>query len=609
MCGITGWVGFARDLTRERATVEAMTATMRERGPDDGATWSAQHAALGHRRLAVIDIEGGAQPMVADTPDGQVVLTYSGEVYNFVELRQELRRRGHEFRTASDTEVVLRSYLEWGDALVDRLNGMYAFAIWDARAERLLLVRDRLGVKPLYLYRTADGVLFGSEPKAILANPLAKPRIGLNGLRELFAYSKTVGEAVWAGMRELKPGRLAVMDRSGLRERTYWQLEAKPHEDDTETTSERIRELMDDIMRRQLVSDVPQCVLLSGGLDSSALTGLAAQHLTPLRTFAVDFVGQTDNFTADVLQDSPDAPFVRDVAQHVGTDHTDIVLDHSELADPEVRRAAVAARDIPIGLGDMDNSLYLLSKAVREHSTVAISGESADEVFGGYWWFHDPGVQRGNLYPWVSGPGGKQSVGRPLLRKELSDQLDIGTFLRDGYAAVRAESPVLHGEDPHERRMRRISYAHLTRFLPYMLDRKDRMSMAVGLEVRVPFCDHRLVEYVFNAPWAMKTHDGREKSLLRSAVADVIPRSVAQRRKSPYPSTQELKYVMALQEQVEELLNDRSNPTFNIIDTTWAREIVSREPGSLNRVDRLFTERLLDIAAWLSSHRLELHLT
>ncbi|MCP3798030.1 asparagine synthase (glutamine-hydrolyzing) [Allokutzneria sp. A3M-2-11 16] len=609
MCGITGWVAFARDLTCEQATLEAMTATMRERGPDAGATWLAQHAALGHRRLAVIDIEGGAQPMAADTPDGQVVLTYSGEVYNYVELRDELRRRGHAFRTASDTEVVLRAYLEWGDALVDRLNGMYAFAIWDARAERLLLVRDRLGVKPLYLYRTADGVLFGSEPKAILANPLAKRRIGLNGLRELFAYSKTVGEAVWAGMRELKPGRLAVMDRSGLRERTYWQLEAKPHEDDVEATCGRVRELLDDIVRRQLVSDVPQCVLLSGGLDSSALTGLAAQHLTPLRTFAVDFVGQTDNFTANVLQDSPDAPFVKDVAAHVGTEHTDIVLDHSTLADPAVRAAAVAARDIPIGLGDMDNSLYLLSKAVREHSTVAISGESADEVFGGYWWFHDPGIQRGKLQPWVSGPGGQQSVGRPLLRKELRDQLDIGTFLKDSYAATRAESPVLAGEDPHERRMRQISYAHLTRFLPYMLDRKDRMSMAVGLEVRVPFCDYRLVEYVFNAPWAMQTHDGREKSLLRSAVQDVIPRSVLERRKSPYPSTQELKYVMALQEQVEELLNDRSNPTFNIIDTAWAREIVSREPGSLNRVDRLFTERLLDIAAWLGSHRLELHLT
>ncbi|MFB9908054.1 asparagine synthase (glutamine-hydrolyzing) [Allokutzneria oryzae] len=609
MCGITGWVGFARDLTSERATLEAMTATLRDRGPDSGDTWLDQHAGLGHRRLAVIDIEGGAQPMTADTPDGQVVLTYSGEVYNYVELRAELRRRGHAFRTASDTEVVLRAYLEWGDALVDRLNGMYAFAIWDTRVQRLLLVRDRLGVKPLYLYRTADGVLFGSEPKAILANPLAKRAIGLTGLRELFAYSKTPGEAVWAGMRELKPGRLAIMDRSGLRERAYWRLEAAPHEDSTEETGERIRELLDDIMRRQLVSDVPQCVLLSGGLDSSALTGLAARHIDPLRTFAVDFVGQTDNFTADVLQDSPDAPFVKDVAEHVGTTHTDIVLDHATLADPEVRRAAVAARDVPIGLGDMDNSLYLLSKAVREHSTVAVSGESADEVFGGYWWFHDPGIQRGGMYPWVSGPGGQQSTGRPLLREELREQLDIGAFLADGYAEVLAESPVLDSEDEHERRMRRISYAHLTRFLPYMLDRKDRMSMAVGLEVRVPFCDHRLVEYVFNAPWSMKTHDGREKSLLRSAVLDVIPRSVAERRKSPYPSTQELKYVLALQEQVEELLNDLSNPTFNIIDASWAREIVSREPGSLNRVDRLFTERLLDIAAWLGIHRLDLHLT
>lgn len=310
---------------------------------------------------------------------------YSGEAYNFTELRIELEQAGHRFATSSDIEVLLRGYLQWGDAVADRLNGMYAFAIWDARDRKLVMIRDRMGIKPFYFYPTADGVLFGSEPKAILANPLAKRVVDVDGLRELLVAVKTPTQAVWKGMAEVEPGTIVTADENGVRERTYWRLGSTMHTDDRDTTVAKVRELLDDIVRRQLVADVPECVLLSGGLDSSAITALSAKELKdPVRTFAVDFVDQAENFTPNAMRQTMDTPYVHDVAKHVGSDHTDIVLDHNQLAGLGLRRKVVGARDMPLGLGDMDASLYLLFKAIRRESTVALSGESADEIFGGY---------------------------------------------------------------------------------------------------------------------------------------------------------------------------------------------------------------------------------
>ena len=622
MCGITGWVSFDRDLTREQGTLDAMTVTMACRGPDDSGTWTARHAALGHRRLAVIDIEGGTQPMTLDTTgptlepasgssNAELAMVYSGEAYNYTELRDELRRRGHTFRTESDTEVVLHGYLEWGAAVAEHLNGMYAFAIWDARTETLVMIRDRMGIKPFYYYPTADGVLFGSEPKAILANPAASKVIDAHSLRELFSFTKTPGEAVWAGMREVVPGTVVTVDHNGLREHTYWRLTSHEHTDDTETTVANVRELLDDIVRRQLVADVPRCVLLSGGLDSSALTALAARQLAEhgesVRSFAVDFVGQTENFVPNEMRPTQDTPFVHDVATYVSSQHEDIVLDHRALADPDVRRKVITARDMPTGLGDMDASLYLLFRAIRQHSTVALSGESADEVFGGYRWFHQAEVQRANTFPWIAGrlvPGGNRRP-REMYEPGVMSTLDIPGYIRDRYAEAVAEVETLPDESEHERRMRVMCYLHLTRFVRLLLDRKDRMSMAVGLEVRVPFCDHRLVDYVYNAPWSMKTFDGREKSLLRAATMDVLPRSVIERVKSPYPSTQDPQYAVALQQLAKELLADHDNPVYALISRNWLADAVQTDAHAIDMRLRQGIERTLDLATWLDIHRPE----
>ncbi|GAA1957660.1 asparagine synthase (glutamine-hydrolyzing) [Kitasatospora viridis] len=606
MCGIAGWVAFDRDLTRQRSLVQAMTGTMICRGPDAGGVHLEAHAALGHRRLAVIDLEGGAQPMKVER-DGRLlaVMTYSGEVYNFQELRTELAAAGVRFRTRSDTETVLEAYLHWGPSFVERLNGMFAFAIWDARTEELLLVRDRMGVKPLYYYPTSDGVLFGSEPKAILANPEAPAVVSKDGLRELLAFVKTPGHAVYQGMAELKPGHVLRVRRGNLSLQRYWQLTAREHTDDLPTTVATVRELLTDTVRRQLIADVPLCSLLSGGLDSSTVTALAARELAaagggPVRSFSVDFQGQQQNFQADAMRASLDGPYAHLVAEHVRADHRDIVLDRSRLTDRANRDAVLRAGDLPTGFGDMDTSLYLLFQEIRRHSTVALSGESADELFGGYPWFHQPEAVAAETFPWLDGSRTlHSSVAEPrlaMIDPGLVAELELDTYIADSYATAMAEVPHLPSASPIERRMREICYLHLTRFVRLLLDRKDRMSMAVGLEVRVPFCDHRLVEYVFNTPWAMKTYDGREKSLLRGAAEGLLPEQVLARVKSPYPSTQDPGYPRAVRDELAELNGDPKSPLHALADPAAVARALApdRDPAR----DRTSAELLLALDRW-----------
>jgi asparagine synthase (glutamine-hydrolysing) len=605
MCGIAGWVDFERVLSTEDETVTAMAETMAPRGPDDKGNWLAPHVALCHRRLSVIDPDGGHQPMIAED---LAVLTYSGEVYNFRELRAQLESRGHRFRTRSDTEVVLRGYLEWGEHVADRLNGMFAFAIWDVRREELLLIRDRMGVKPLFYYPLpGGGLLFGSEPKAILANPLADRAVDADGLREIFTIAQTPEQSIFKGMHELRPGQLLRVRRQGITKRRYWTLEGREHTDDLGTTVSTVRGLLEDIVERQLVADVPVCSLLSGGLDSSVITALALKH-EDIRSFSVDFSGYADHFTPDEMRGSADGPFVADAVRHLRPDHTDIMLDTAELTDPRLRSAVVGAWEYPQFSGDMNTSLYMLFRAIRDHSTVALSGEAADEVFGGYAWFHLPAAVRSSTFPWLAVMMQKQ---RPddLFDPALRNKLDIFSYENDRYQEALTEVPHVPGANAGERRMREICYLHLSRFVNMLLDRKDRLSMAHGLEVRVPFCDHRLVEYVFNTPWSMKTFDGKEKSLLRAATADLLPESIVTRRKSPYPATQDPAYANALRGALGELIADDSAPVLPMLDLPAIRTLLKAPAETVSStVTRINLEMVLDLNAWLDSHQLRVDL-
>ncbi len=460
-----------------------------------------------------------------------------------------------------------------------------------------------MGIKPFYYYEMDDGVLFGSEPKAILANPLARRVVGLDGLRELFSFAKTPGAAVWEGMAEVRPGEIITLDRAGLRRRSYWRLRSEPHTDSREQTVSHVRELLDDIVQRQLVADVSRCTLLSGGLDSSALTALAARHLKPqgevVRSFAVDFPDQEKHFQAVDIAPTRDAPYVRAVAEHLRNTHQDIILDGAALSSPAVRRAAVGARDLPVGIGDRDNSLYLLFAAVRKHTTVALSGESADEVFGGYPWFHDE-RRHAETFPWLAGPK-TLIAGNEQVSRDLAPRLDLKGYVADSYRTAVAEAPPLDGESGLDARMRVVSYLHLTRMVQLLLDRKDRMSMAVGLEVRVPFCDHRLVQYVFNTPWSMKTFDGREKSLLRAATRELLPESVANRKKSGYPGTFDPSYVTAIQDQSADVVSC-GRPAADLVDKRALTAATTVTPEDVTQQQRMLMERALDLDTWFAAY-------
>lgn len=614
MCGIAGWIDWERDLASQRGILAKMVEVLTHRGPDASGFWLSRRAALGHRRLVVVDPEGGGQPMTRRRGESTYTTVYNGELYNTSELRQELEARGHIFLTRnSDTETLLLAYMEWGPACVERFNGIFAFAIWDEANQSLFLARDRLGVKPLFYTRRGSAFLFGSELKVLLAHPEVQPELDAEGLAEVFALgpSRTPGHGVFRGIAELKAGHCLFYDREGLRIRRYWALESRTHEDDLHTTTVRVRELLRDAVQRQLVADVPVCTLLSGGLDSSALTALAAEAfreagMGPLHSYSVDYEGNEEYFQPSFFQPNSDVQWVERVSASLGTRHHYITINNTELASALV--PALLANDLP-GMADIDSSLYLFCREVKKEATVALSGECADEVFGGYPWFYDEGAPRARTFPWIRMLD--ERVG--LLSPELVEHIRPGEYAARRYQEALEEVPRLAGEDRHETRMRELLYLSITRFMPTLLDRKDRMSMASGLEVRVPFSDHRLVEYVWNIPWGMKTWGGMAKGILRRALAGVLPDDVLTRRKSPYPKTYHPAYLAAVRDRLLRVIADPHSPLHRLLDIAAVREMAIYGRPVFTRpwfgqlmADAQYLAYLIQLDAWFRAYKITL---
>ncbi|QGG57308.1 asparagine synthase (glutamine-hydrolyzing) [Paenibacillus sp. B01] len=582
MCGFTGWIDWTRDLTLHSEDLERMTATLALRGPDASGTWISGSCALGHRRLSVMDPENGAQPMIRSQDGQKFVIVYNGELYNAPELKRELEGRGRRFTTTCDTEVLLTAYMEWGPAAVEKFNGIFAFAIWDDQEQKLFLARDRVGVKPLFVSHAGGQFVFGSEPKALLAHPAVSSDVGAQGIAELFIVgpARTPGVGVYKDLTELLPGKCMTVDRGGARVHTYWELRSREHEHGVEETAAHVGELLRDTVERQLASDVPVGTLLSGGLDSSALTALAVDFYGrsgagSLDTFSVDYVDNDKFFKSHAFQPNADAPWIEKMVSHLGTAHHDIKFDTPELV--AALDDALTARDLP-GMADVDASLLLFCREIKKGVTVAISGEAADEVFGGYPWFHREESLNAGTFPWA--------LASPMRAELLSPEMQEWTrpleYIGDRYSEAVAAVPHLSGENELQRKMRTMSYLNITRFMPTLLDRKDRMSMAAGLEVRVPFCDHRLIEYVFNIPWAIKTAGDREKGILRQSLRGALPDDVLFRKKSPYPKTHNPNYLNAVRSKLMEVLDDPSSPILPLINAKKVREIAESDAASSN---------------------------
>ena len=611
MCGIAGQVNFEEEGARLVQQTAAMQAALRHRGPDQEGLFCAPHAVLAHTRLCVIDRERGRQPMSAG-PEGRVcTLVYNGELYNTEELRRDLAAAGWSFDGHSDTEVLLKAYLEWGEACPEKLNGIYAFAVWDAAQERLFLARDRMGVKPLfYTLPPNGGLLFASEIKGLLAHPDVRPQVDARGVGELLLLGpgRTPGCGVFRGICELRPGEQAVFDREGLHKRRYWQLKPETHRESEADTCAHVRALVKDAIRRQLVSDVPLGAFLSGGLDSSLLCAVAAPVLREqgreLVTFSVDYRENERYFTPGKFQPSGDNPYIARMTKALGCPHRAVVLEPEELT--QALFEAVDARDLP-GMADIDASLLLFCRAVRREVTVALSGECADEIFGGYPWFRDPSVRPENGFPWAQSTALRAS----FLTEEWAGRLgDAGAFVENHWRATLADTEN-GADDPEElRRSRQMMRLNMDWFMQTLLDRKDRMSMYSALEVRVPFCDHRLAEYLYNVPPQLRDLGGEEKGLLRRALGDLLPPEVAHRKKSPYPKTVHPAYRQAVSRRLRDLLLEPEAPLFRLVRREALAQLLERtdsQPwyGQLMTTPQTIAY-FLQLDYWLRRYRMEL---
>ncbi len=578
MCGISGFCSFEQDLSGPRWTraLLEMNDTLAHRGPDGEGTYVSPHCGLAHRRLAVIDPEHGAQPMYS----GDCVLVYNGELYNAPALRRSLEGRGHRFRTHSDTEVVLEAYLEYGEEVAQELEGIFAFAVWNRRTQTLFCCRDRFGVKPFFYTVQGELFVFASEPKALFACPGVEPRADADTWREILGVcpARTPGSGVFAGVQELRPAHQLSLSRKGLELRRYWNVVSRPHRECYEDTVAHLRELLTGAIRRQLVSDVPLCTLLSGGLDSSVLTAVAAQEYREqgrpaLETYSFDYTDNDKYFHESAFQPDADWPWVERMRQTCGTRHRVLVCEQQTLVD--LLEDAMVAKDFP-GMGDCDSSLLYFCRKIRENHVVALSGECSDEIFGGYPWFHRPEMLWADTFPWCR----DLSVRTRILRPGLAQKLELEEAVRQRYRESLAETPRLEGESPEEARRREIGWLNLTWFMTNLLDRKDRISMATGLEIRVPFCDHHLVEYVWNIPWEMKSRDGARKQVLRDAARGLLPEDVRNRPKSPYPKTHNPLFERLARERLLRILDDKKAPLHTVADEGVLRNGLLKDAGS-----------------------------
>jgi asparagine synthase (glutamine-hydrolysing) len=611
VCAVDGEVTFRGSLNPEQsAAVAAINDTMSHRGPDDTGLWSSStgDATFGHQRLAVIAPEDGHQPMVRETALGEIAISYNGEIYNAKELRGELETYSHPFEGNSDTEVFLRAYEKWGEGAFERLRGDFGVAIWDGPKRKLVLGRDPAGVVPLHYYKTPVGAVFASEAKALLAHPQIRPAVGRANWQEMFGASKTPGRSIWSGVNEVSPGSIVTISEDGVNETRYWKLPTREHTDSHAETTERVLEHLERIVSEQLTADVSVSSLLSGGLDSSGIVAIAAKILAKqgksIATHALDFIGHEQHLSsANVVQKGYDTPFAQDVATMWGTEHTVVELDPLHLVSAGLRERIVRAQDRPRGYGDYDVSHLLLFEAVKKNGhSVVLSGQNADELFGGYPIFTDEKVLNGHGWSWPLYNPDELGI-FSMLDPDFLNALDLDAYNTSNYEEAISEIDPLPGESALDKRRRQINYLEATRHISILLEYTNLLSMASGLEVRVPFCDRELMEYVYNVPWDMKAPDNRVKGLLKDALHNLLPPSVLNRPKSGYPQIPNPAYLKEIQLQGRELAAQHQHDIFNIIGRTALLEITGKPVEHMKSADRYAINMALEMALWMDIYK------
>lgn len=605
MCAIAGMIG----LEFNDEIMDTMIETMRRRGPDDNGRFQCRDCGLLHSRLAIIDPDGGRQPMQVKWAGETYTIVYNGELYNTNEVRDALIGLGHRFMTHCDTEVVLRAYAQWGGRSLEKLNGIFAFAVWEHKASRLFLARDRIGVKPLFYKLHQGGLIFASEIKTILAYPTVTAELDAEGAAQvlLLGPGRIPGSGVFRGIQELEPGCCGIFSDGNWVWRRYWKLTDREHKHSFEETAENVRYLVNDAICRQMVSDVPIGTFLSGGLDSSLITAICANEMRSrgerLHTFSLDYKNNEQYFVPGKFQPNSDNSYIRIMQEHLNTDHHWSVLTPEDLVSS--LEAATLARDLP-GMADVDFSLLAFCKQIRSNVKVALSGECADEIFGGYPWYRDPEVRAIDGFPWAQNTRQRAA----FLHQDISAKLNANDYVQDQYQQTISQCDILPETAPQERRMKQMVNLNQRWFMQTLLDRKDRMSMYCGLEVRVPFCDHRIAEYLYGVPWEYKDHGNYEKGLLRYAMQDILPQQILWRKKSPYPKTYDPHYMELVSKQLSELLADKNAPILQIVRKEALQGLFQAEHpwpwyGQLMKTPQTIAF-MLQINYWLSAYKIRI---
>lgn len=574
MCGIAGILSQNIDLREREPLIRDISESLKLRGPDGFGEYTKPYVTLIHRRLSVIDPEKGAQPMSF----GKYVIAYNGEIYNTQEIKNDLLAKGYSFDTQCDTEVVLKAYCEWKEKCCEKLNGIFAFAIWDDGEHSLFVCRDRIGVKPLFYSRKNGVFAFASRIKSLLLIPEISAEVDENGLNEIFMLgpAKPIGSAVFKDISELPPASYMTVKNGNVSIKQYWRLTAKEHTDNEAQTIEKTHFLVTDAIKRQLVSDVPLCTFLSGGLDSSIISEIASReylkHGERLTTYSVDYTDNDKFFKASVFQPNKDSDYINLISDYIKSGHKNIVLDNKAVA--LALKESTEARGIP-GFTDVDSSLMLFCREVKRGHTVALSGECADEIFGGYPWYHNKAILFEDTFPWSRSTDVRKSILKEGLLKNADE------YVRSKYLETVSKTDYLESDGKTERRMREMFMLNMDWFMQTLLMRKDAMSMESSLEVRVPFCDYRIAEYAYNMPWSLKSLNGREKGILRKAFENELPEEIVYRKKSPYPKTYNPVYFNEVCRLTREVLADKGCPLYEMLNTKKLEELMEN-PDALS---------------------------
>ncbi|MCM1298504.1 MAG: asparagine synthase (glutamine-hydrolyzing) [Firmicutes bacterium] len=578
MCGIAGWINFSENIKDKTEIMEEMSRRLAPRGPDEQGSFYSPSCNFVHRRLVVIDPDNGKQPLNSEN----YTICYNGEIYNTADLQKELEDLGYRFKGHSDTEVLLMAYIQWGEKCLQKLNGIYAFAVWDSSRKKLFMARDRAGVKPLYYSLVKNGIAFASEQKALLAHPEIKPVLDSDGIAQVMLLGPAIkaDSGIFKAIKQVPPGCFLVAAKGTVRLDCYWTPTAKPHTENAEETAEHLAYLIRDSVTRQLISDVPLCTFLSGGLDSSIISAIAAEEYRKkgekLSTYSVDYKGNRKNFCASMFQPDEDAPWIVKMSRFIGSLHTNVEIDTPQLA--EALLPSTLARDAA-GMADVDSSLYLFCGEVKKGFQVAVSGECADEIFGGYPWFRNEEMLNRKGFPWAA--ANEERYG--LLRSDLCRDISPAEYAEGLAEATAKKASYLDTDSPQQKKMREMFMLNFYWFMQTLLTRKDRCSMAHGLEVRVPFCDHRIAEYAYNIPPEIKFYNQREKGIVRLACERILPKDVAWRKKSPYPKTHNPDYAALMLKKFGEIIGDKDCRLFELMDREKLLELQRTEGAAFTK--------------------------